>query len=121
MKSKKLKSYRDGHRAEKMAALLLRLKGYKILETRYKTPVGEIDLIARRGRALVFVEVKLRNNEMAALEAVTPKNQSRVAQASQHYLSRHPEYAGFNMRFDIVVMAWPFFWRHLDNAWQAHT
>ena len=83
--------------------------------------MGEIDLVAKRGKNLVMVEVKQRGDMRSALEAVTSRNQYRVSQASKHFLSRHPGYAAMNLRFDVIVMGWPFYWRHLDNAWQAHT
>ena len=119
--SKKLKSYKHGHMAEQLAAVYLMLKGYKILKRRYKTPVGEIDLVARRRNTLVLVEVKLRKEQAAALEAITLKNQSRVTQAAQYFISANPAYATLDSRFDVIVMGWPFYWRHLDNAWQGRT
>ncbi len=119
--SSKLASYKRGHIAEQLAALYLVCKGYKILKRRYKTPVGEIDLIARRRSTLVLVEVKLRSTEAAALESITPKNQSRVTQAAQYYISANPACADMDIRFDVIVMGWPFYWRHLDNAWQGRT
>lgn len=121
MKNKKLQAYKRGHAAEKLAALYLQLRGYKILKTRYKTPMGEIDLVARKGNALVMVEVKRRREMNTAIEAVTPKNQYRVGQAARYFLSAHPALAGLDLRFDIIVMGVPFYWRHLDNAWQAPT
>lgn len=119
--NRKIKAYENGMRAEKIAAIMLRLKGYRILATRYKTPVGEIDLIAKRGRTLAIIEVKTRGDALSAMEAVTPKNQGRVTQAAQYYLSRNPALAACDIRFDVIVMGWPFFWRHLDNAWQGRT
>ncbi len=119
--SDRLKSYKHGHMAEQLAALYLLLKGYKILKRRYKTPVGEIDLVARKRNILVLVEVKLRKDPTAALESITLKNQSRVMQAAQYFISAHPSCAHMDIRFDAIVMGWPFYWRHLDNAWQGRT
>jgi putative endonuclease len=62
--------YRQGLRAETIAALFLRLKGYRILARRFTSPVGEIDLVARRGTSLVFVEVKARPTLDAAAESI---------------------------------------------------
>ena len=118
-------SYQRGLWAEKWAALYLRLKGYRILKTRYKTPVGEIDLIAVKKKTLVFVEVKARAHIDDALHAVNMRAQRRIQKASGHFVIYHPEYTAYDMRFDVIAFAkgivggyWP---RHLDNAWQAHS
>jgi putative endonuclease len=94
---------RRGHRAETLAAWLLRLKGYRVLARRYKTPAGEIDLIARRGRTVAFVEVKERPDEVAALAAVTPASRKRIARAAALWVSRHPAAAILDLRFDVVL------------------
>ena len=119
--SRKIKAYKHGHIAEQLAAIFLMLKGYRILKRRYKTPVGEIDLVAQKRNTLVLVEVKMRRDPTAALESITHKNQGRVAQAAQYFLSAHPGYCALDVRFDAIVMGWPFYWRHLDNAWQGRT
>ena len=108
--------YQKGLWAERLAAWYLRLKGYGILGMRYKTRVGEIDVIAKRGKTLVFVEVKHRQNVIAALEAVHADNQARVRRAAELYLQKHPRYTGHDMRFDVLVFAprcWP---QHIQNA-----
>lgn len=110
--------YRRGLRAEHFAAIFLRFKGYGVLERRFKTPVGEIDLIARRGKTLVFVEVKERNDMRTALECISPQMKARITRAAQYYLAVHPEFNGYDMRFDVVATQ-GFHIRHLDNAWQA--
>lgn len=114
--------HRTGHQtglwAETLAALALMLKGYAILARRYKTPLGEIDLVARRGRTIAFVEVKWRASRDEAVEAVHAKNRARVRNAAALYLQKHPQYAGFSARFDAMALgpkAWP---RHIPNAWQ---
>lgn len=117
---KKKTSYQHGLWAESMAAFYLRLKGYRILKWRYKTPIGEIDLIAQKGTALVFVEVKLRPRLDQGLEAVQEKSQRRIEAAARHYMaqSRSPV---LDMRFDVIAISWPYFIRHLDNAWRPDT
>ncbi|CAM5772535.1 hypothetical protein LMIY3S_03876 [Labrys miyagiensis] len=103
-------AFRYGLGAESRAAWLLRLKLYRILARRFKVPGGEIDLIALKGRTLVFVEVKARSSLGAALESVTPAQQRRIANAARAWLSRHPEHMSFTLRFDAVYMApghWP--------------
>jgi putative endonuclease len=112
-----LTSYQKGLRAETFAKLWFRCKGYRILAERYKTPSGEIDLIAKKSRVLVFVEVKLRKTKQAAAEAIHSKNRSRVTTAAALYLQCHPEYSKLEMRFDALVLspaAWP---QHICNAW----
>ena len=118
-RSRRRQSYRRGHWAEYLAAGFLFLKGYRIVKRRYKTAQGEIDLIARKGRVLVAVEVKNRSSLAAALESITPRNRQRVEAAARHYLAGQP--AGFSqdVRFDVIAVGWPFGVRHLDNAWRA--
>lgn len=100
-------AFRLGHHAETSAAWLLRLKGYRLLARRFKVPGGEIDLVARRGGTLVFVEVKARADFAVALEAITPSQQRRIATAARAWLARHPDHVGLTQRFDAVfVMPW---------------
>lgn len=105
-----------GKKAETVAALFLRMKGYKILERRYKTPVGEIDIIALRAGVVVFVEVKLRASREDAAEAIHRINQERVRRAAALYLSRHIRYTNSDMRFDALVMAPGKLPQHIENA-----
>jgi putative endonuclease len=121
MPDKKLKAYEDGLRAETLSALLLRLKGYRILKRRYKTRVGEIDLIAKRGRTIAFVEVKTRASLDSALQSVTPHMQNRIARAALAFIAQNPGYADYDLRFDLIAASLPFYWRHLDNAWRPST
>lgn len=112
-----LAAHRLGLRAETVAALFLRLKGYRILHRRLKTPAGEIDLVARRGSSLVVVEVKARGQGEAA-EALLPRQQRRLERAAAHLLGRNPALADLDLRFDVVLIAprrWP---RHLADAWR---
>ena len=111
--------HRRGMRAEALAALLLQCKAYRILARRYKTPVGEIDLIARRGGILVFVEVKGRADEAACAEAIHGKNRQRVVRASQYYLAAHPELAHLAVRFDALLVPWYRWPKHLIAAFDA--
>ncbi len=106
---------RDGRRAERLAELLLRLKGFQIAARRYRAPVGEIDLVCRRGGLVVFVEVKRRSHLATAGEAVTPRQRERIARAAEHWLAHH---GGCEVRFDAVLLAprtWP---RHVVDAWR---
>lgn len=111
------KNYTFGLKAENAAAFWLQVKGYKILERRYKTPMGEIDLIARKGNMLAFVEVKARQTKYQALESLTPSMRRRIEQAASSYISHNPV-GDCDMRFDLVTVTPPFLIHHLDNAWQ---
>ena len=110
-------AHRAGLIAESLAAFYLMAKGYRILARRYKTPLGEIDLVARRGRVLAFVEVKARPSHDAGLFAVSQAAQGRIARAARHFLTGRPRYADCDCRFDIVTVVPPCRIRHLDNAW----
>lgn len=112
-----LKKYHEqGHLAEAVAAWILRLKGYRILKRRFKTPVDEIDLIAARGWTLVAVEVKYRGNLLNAGEAITSKQQKRIEMALSLYL-RNLRWVPQNIRFDAVYLI-PYKWpKHIVSAW----
>lgn len=111
-------SYRTGLKAESLAVLFLRLKGYRILAQRHKTPLGEIDLIARRGRTIAFVEVKTRGTIAAALESVRARQAGRIVRAAQYWLSsRDPE--GMDLRFDVIAIELPFKIKHIESAFTA--
>jgi putative endonuclease len=113
-------AYRRGHAGEQLAAFRLMLAGYRILARRYRTKVGEIDLIARRGDVVAFVEVKRRAELATGLEAVTPQARIRIRRAAELYLRRNPAFAERTLRFDVIVItpwAWP---RHIVDAWQDY-
>jgi putative endonuclease len=108
--------YISGLLAEFKAKSFLRYQGFSILAERFKTPLGEIDIIAKKGNLVIFVEVKLRKTVDAAAEAIHARNQSRVRSAAELYLQQYPEYNQCEMRFDALVMApggWP---EHITDA-----
>jgi putative endonuclease len=112
-------AFRLGLSAETRAAALLLAKGYRIVARRWRCPVGEVDLVVRRGRVLVFVEVKARGHVDDAAEAVTPRQQRRIAAAAAAWLASHPHDADRDVRFDVVLVA-P--WRiphHIKAAFDA--
>lgn len=110
---------RAGRRAELLAAWFLRLKLYSIKARRYKTPVGEIDLVASRFGITVFVEVKARTRRADEIEAFEAIDQRRISRAAAYFLTRHPALADSPLRFDVVFLA-PFTWpRHVVNAFDA--
>lgn len=107
---------REGRRAEWVAALWLRLRGYRVLRKREKTPLGEIDLIAVRGHRLAFVEVKRRATRDAAEASITPAQRARVRRAASLWLARNTRYQSHELGFDILFLIkghWP---QHLENA-----
>ncbi len=111
-------AYRHGHAAEAAALLLLLAKGFRPFARRYRTPLGEIDLIVRRGRLIAFVEVKARGSEAEAIEAVDRQAERRIADAADLWLAKHPQAAGFDLRYDMVIVT-P--WRlpnHLPDAFR---
>ncbi|MDR3493082.1 MAG: YraN family protein [Ancalomicrobiaceae bacterium] len=110
---------RWGLSAETRAVWSLRLKGYAIVARRFKCPRGEIDVIARRGRTLAFVEVKARSSFEAALEAVTPRGRRRIEAAASAWGARNPAFADFFWRYDIIAVVprrWP---KHVVDAFRA--
>lgn len=106
-----------GRRSEWLASLWLRLKGFSILATRAKTPGGEIDIVAQRGKLIAFVEVKARADADAAIVAVTAKSKRRICTAAKMFLARHRGLADCDIRYDIIAVAgWRI--RHIANAWR---
>lgn len=115
-----LSSYERGVWAELYAALYFFFKGYRILAWRYKTSVGEVDLIVSRGDQIVFVEVKRRQTLEDALFSVTPKMRRRIAAAAKHFLAQTKYKESADLRFDVIAVS-GFRIRHLDNAWEVPT
>ncbi len=104
-----------GRRGEALAAWYLRLKGWRIVAQRAKTPRGEVDLIARRGKTLAFVEVKWRNNAAELDFAIDAYRLRRVGAAAEALAARYAR-PGDDLRIDVLLLAprrWP---RHMANA-----
>lgn len=115
----RLVAYRKGHRGEWLAAAALLLKGYRIVARRYRTRLGEVDLIARRGGLVLFVEVKVRATLIEAMEAIGPLAERRIEAAADLWLSRQPDFARISVRFDMVAVLpgrWPV---HVPNIFQG--
>lgn len=113
----------SGRAAELVALLLLTLKGYRVLARRFSigagTGAGEVDVIARRGRTLAFVEVKSRPDLNTAAELIRPDQRRRIARAADAFVAKRPELRDCQVRFDAILVApgrWP---RHVPNAWRA--
>jgi putative endonuclease len=96
--------YRRGRISELLAAAALLARGYRILGRRVRTPYGEIDLIAVRGKRLAFVEVKRRPARIEAEAALTPRQAGRIARAASFWVSRHPFYRDHQQGLDAVLV-----------------
>ena len=112
-------AFRTGLSAESRAAAYLMAKGYRILAKRFRTPYGEIDLVARKRNMIVFIEVKARASLDEAAYAVTPRQQARIIDAAQGWLMAHPEHSEFELRFDAMLIAPRRLPRHLLAAFDA--
>jgi putative endonuclease len=103
----RLQRYRRGHSAERIAAGLLLMKGYRILARRYRTRYGEIDLIAVRGRRIAFVEVKRRTTRDEAFAALEGEQSERIANAAEAWIAKNQGYADYSLGFDaVLVLPW---------------
>ena len=115
-KLERLRRLRRGFVAEAMAAVLLMAKGYRILARRHRTPYGEIDIIAVRGKRLAFVEVKRRGSIVEAEAALTEVQARRIGDAAEHWVAARPRYHSHEMGLDAVLVVprkWP---RHMANV-----
>jgi putative endonuclease len=112
-------AFKLGLSAESRAAMLLIAKAYRILARRWKTPFGEIDIVARRRHTLVFVEVKARATADEALEAVTERNRQRIVKAAEMWLAHHPDDGKGDIRFDVIAVTPGKMPQHIPNAFDA--
>jgi putative endonuclease len=112
-------AFRVGISAESRAAAFLIAKGFRILARRWKSPVGEIDIIARRRHLLVFVEVKARNDLDEAAESLAPRQQRRIAAAAEVWLSLHGDNGFRDIRFDAILVAPGKLPRHIPGAFET--
>ena len=115
----RVKAFKLGLSAESRAAMFLIAKAYRIVARRWKTPFGEIDIVARRRRALVFVEVKARATLDDAAEAVTERGKRRIIDAAELWLAHHPDDASADIRFDVILVAPGKMPQHIANAFDA--
>ena len=113
------KSYQRGLWAENVGVLFLRLKGYQIIERRAKTPLGEIDIIAKRGNILIAVEVKARASQEIAAYSITATQKQRIARALVYWCQHHQNYLALDKRFDAMLVAPWAFPHHILDAWQT--
>ena len=115
---KKRRAWAFDRLAEEICSWHLRLHGYRILTRRFCTPVGEIDIAARRGGILAVVEVKARKQRDTAAEAVSARKRQRIARTAEAFLQQRPGCAGLDVRFDVMLVT-P--WRlplHMKDVWR---
>ncbi len=113
------KAHAWGIIAEYLCAALLLCKGYSIITMRHRNHSGEIDIIAARGKTLVFTEVKARTDKNAAVYSVTPAKQYAVTQAASGFIASHAKYASHDLRFDVMVVTSPVNIHHIKDAWRT--
>ena len=118
MSDARRRAEKRGMLAEQLCLWHLRFKGYRILARRYRVPVGEVDLIVRRGRVLAAVEVKARTDMRTAAESITARQRRRIARALEHFLAHRPDLAQLDARFDVMLVAPRRLPLHLVDAWR---
>ena len=120
----KKKKFKNVHITEKIALFFLRLKGYHLIKKNFTTHngtgAGEIDIIMRKGKTIVFIEVKKRKTYLLAAQSIDIDSQLRIVKSSAVFLQQHPEYASFQVRYDAVLFKDKSFWpEHLKDAWRV--
>ena len=110
---------RRGNLAEFLCRCHLRLRLWRIVARDWRCPAGEIDIVARRGKVLAFIEVKARGTAADALSAIAPRQRRRIARAASAFLLTRPELAALTVRFDVMLVAKLRPPRHLRGAWRA--
>ena len=109
-------SYYFGLIAELFASLYLQIKLYTIISRRFKSPFGEIDIIAKKGNSIIFIEVKARK-DTSLMDFISKRQQQRINQTAQYFLLKNTKYQSHNLRFDAIIMnqyLWP---KHFKNYW----
>ena len=114
-------AFRLGLSAESRAAMVLVAKGFRIAARRWRSPAGEIDIVARRGNLLVFVEVKARGRFDDAAFAVTERQKRRICAAAEAWLAVNPDDAMRDMRFDAMLVAPRRLPRHIPAAFEVES
>ena len=112
-------AFHTGISAESRGAAYMVAKGFRIIARRWRSPVGEIDIVARRRSLLVFVEVKARNNLDEAAESVTMRQRARIAAAAEAWLATYPDPSITDIRFDAILVAPGKMPRHIPGAFET--
>ena len=112
-----------GKWAEFIARMYMRFSGYHIIANNFVTgqgtKAGEVDFVAVRGKTLLFVEVKERKNFTDAAYAISWSQQQRITRGAQSFIKQNPQYNNYDMRFDAVLVVFPWYIKHIKNAWMA--
>lgn len=116
--ARKRRARNRGRWAELVARAHLMLTGHRILAANFRTPVGEIDLIAKKGSRIHFVEVKARDDLGAAAHAVTPRQRGRIQRAAEYFLMQSPAYRACDIRFDVALVRGVFSLAYVADAWR---
>ena len=115
-----MNNYKSGCLAEFIARSFLRLKGYSIIAKNYVTGkgtnAGEVDFIAKKGGAIIFVEVKKRKDLETAAYSISEKQKQRIRRAAEAFLKYHPHYQNHNVRFDAILIKLPLKIIHIKDA-----
>lgn len=119
MINKKQAAYQKGLKAEEFAAHYLRQQGYNVLEMRYKTKYGEIDILASKRMLLAAVEVKSRKTIEEALYALSAQSRQRIQNSLMSFIADNPDYQNYDLRFDLFAYQSENSFEYLDNAWFA--
>ena len=113
-------AFRVGISAESRAAAFLIAKGFSILARRWRSALGEIDIVARRRHLLVFAEVKARASLDEAAESVSDRQRRRIAAAAEIWLAANPDKTIRDIRFDAILVAPGKIPRHIPAAFEAN-
>ena len=114
------RSYIWGIIAEYLCAVLLIIKGYSIIALRYRNNFGEIDIIAKKAKIIIFIEVKARSDKESAIISVTKNKQERVLRTADSFIAKNIKYSHHDLRFDLMVVTSVINIYHYKNAW-GHT
>lgn len=118
----KISPYKSGYLAEFVCRMYMRFHGYRVIAKNYhcgtgkKTPCGELDFVAVKGRTIVFCEVKKRQNDAEFLRALSYRQRQRILNGGQYFLRANPRYKGYSMRFDVFFVKLPFSIKWIRNA-----
>ena len=118
---KRTEAFRFGLSAESRAALLLTAKGFRVLARRWRSPVGEIDIVARRRRLTVFVEVNACAVLADAAESVLPRQRRRIVGGAEAWLAAHLEHKGYDFRFDAILVTPGTLPEHIQSAFEVES
>ncbi len=122
MSSRHATAERRGRLAETLCVVALNLTGWRVVARRLRskrgTGLGEIDIIARRGQTVAFIEVKARRDMAAAVESVTAAQRARIARSAEVYLQQRPNLADCQARFDLMVLGGSLLPRRIVDAWR---